>query len=489
MKKNHSMEKNIGLKVKVFSNLIWKFGERITAQGITLIVSIILARLLSPKDYGAVALVMIFITIADVFVSNGFGNALIQKADADNLDFSSVFYMNIFISLILYALIFLGAPLIASFFELPVMCPALRVLGVRVIVAAINSVQQAYVARNMLFKHFFYATLFGTLFSGVAGICMAYYGFGIWALIAQYLTNTCIDTLILWFSVKWRPEWKYSWERGIILFSYGWKILIASLLNVAYGLIQNLTIGKVYTTEDLAFYNQGEKYPYVFAININDSISSVLFPALAQNQQNIDTVKQMTRKAIQVSTFIIWPLMVGLGVIAQPLVSLILTEKWLPCVLYLRIFCFVYGLWPIHTANLQAMNALGRSDLFLKLQYIKMGVTTIILLISVNYGPLAIAQGSIIAGVLGIFINATPNIKLLNYSYREQLSDLLKPLLLSLVMAVFIYPISLLSLSDFKITILQILFGGGFYILISILTKQETFYYLLFTIKGLKGNQ
>lgn len=318
---------------------------------------------------------------------------------------------------------------------------------------------------------------------------MAYYGFGIWALIAQYLTNTCIDTLILWFSVKWRPEWKYSWERGIILFSYGWKILIASLLNVAYGLIRNLTIGKVYTTEDLAFYNQGEKYPYVFAININDSISSVLFPALAQNQQNIDTIKQMTRKAIQVSTFIIWPLMVGLGVIAEPLVSLILTEKWLPCVLYLRIFCFVYGLWPIHTANLQAMNALGRSDLFLKLQYIKMGVTTIILLISVNYGPLAIAQGSIIAGVLGIFINATPNIKLLNYSYREQLSDLLKPLLLSLVMAVFIYPISLLSLSDFKITILQILFGGGFYILISILTKQETFYYLLFTIKGLKGNQ
>lgn len=198
------------LKRKIISGLFWKFGERITAQIVSLIVTIILARLLSPDEFGAVSLIMVFITIANVFVSNGFGNALVQKKDADNLDFSSVFYINIAMSIGLYFVLFLIAPLIAGFYNIPVLEPTLRVLGLRIIVASINSIQHAYVSRNMLFKRFFWSTLFGTLVSGIVGIIMAYKGLGVWALVAQYLTNTCIDTIVLWITVKWRPILKCS---------------------------------------------------------------------------------------------------------------------------------------------------------------------------------------------------------------------------------------------------------------------------------------
>lgn len=467
------------LKSEVFSGLFWKFGERLTAQLVSFVVSIILARLLSPSDYGSIALVMVFITLANVFVSNGFGSALIQKQEIDNLDYSSVLYVSLGISVILYMIIFFMAPWIARFYELPVMDPALKVLGIRLIVAAINSVQQSYVSRNMMFRCFFWSTLFGTLLSGIVGIFMAYHGFGVWALIAQYMTNTCIDTLVLWFTVRWRPEFVFSLKRTQILLSYGWKILVSSLLDTGYNQLRSLIIGKLYTSKDLAFYNQGDKYPSLIVVNINSSISSVLFPALSKKQKEPIRIKEMTRKAIQVSSYIMWPLMVGLCVVAEPLIRLILTDKWIPCVPFLRIFCFSYGLWPIHTANLQAINALGRSGLFLKLEVIKKILSMIVLLVSIPFGPFGIACGVIVTGILATFINSMPNVMLLKYSYKEQLTDLLSPLILSMAMAVLIYPFNLLGFKDFWTIVLQVLCGGVFYIFFSVITKQNTFYYLL----------
>lgn len=466
------------IKKKVFSGLFWKFGERITAQIISLVVSVILARMLSPSDYGAVALVMVFITIANVFVSNGFGSALIQKKDADNLDFSSVFFINIGISIILYLLLFALAPFVADFYNLPIMCPALRVLGIRIIIAAINSIQQAYVSRNMLFKRFFWSTLFGTLLSGIVGVAMAYRGYGVWALVAQYLTNTCTDTIVLWFTVRWRPELKCSWKRAKGLLSYGWKLLASALIDTGYNQLRSLVIGKVYTSEDLAFYNQGDKYPSLIVTNINSSISGVLFPAMAKYQNDPERVKQMTRRAIQVSAYIMWPLMVGLGVVAEPLVRILLTDKWLPCVPFLRIFCFTYGLWPIHTANLQALNAMGKSDLFLKLEIIKKTIGLILLGLSIQYGPIAIAWSLVASGIVSTFINSYPNVNLLNYKYTEQLKDLLPPFALALVMAAIIYPIKFLTDSDILMVILQILIGGIIYVMLSVVSKNASFKYL-----------
>ena len=471
-------------KSKVFSGLIWKFGERITAQLISLIVSIILARLLSPSEYGAVALVMVFITIANVFVSNGLGAALIQKKDADQLDFSSVFYINILLSTILYLIIFFTAPIIADFYELSIMTPALRILGIRIIVAAINSVQQAFVSRNLLFKRFFWSTLFGTVLSGVVGICLAYQGFGTWALVVQYLTNTCTDTLVLWFTVKWRPILKCSLKRANSLISFGWKLLVSALLDTGYNQLRSLLIGKIYTKDDLAFYNQGDKFPSLIVTNINTSISGVLFPVLSQNQNDSERVKNMTRRAIQISSFIMWPMMIGFGVCAEPFVRLVLTEKWLSCVPYIRVFCFSYGLWPIHTANLQAINAMGRSDLFLKLEIIKKAMGLIIILVTLSHGPFIIALGLALSGIVGTIINAWPNIRLLNYSYGEQMGDLIPSMLIATIMGACIYPFTLLHLPDLFTLILQIVMGIVVYYAIATITKQNSLSYLSNTVLG-----
>lgn len=474
--------KSSSLKSKIFSGLFWKFGERITAQIISLVVSVILARLLSPEDYGAVALVMVFITLANVFVSNGLGNALIQKESADALDFSSVFYINIGVSFILYFIIFISAPYIALFYNMEILRPVLRILGIRIIIAAINSVQQAYVSKHMLFKRFFWSTLFGTLFSGIVGIILAFQGAGVWALVAQYLTNVCTDTCVLWFTVRWRPIKKFSWERSKGLFQFGWKILASSLLDTGYKQLRSLIIGKKYSSSDLAFYNQGDKYPSLIVVNINASISSVLFPALSMYQNDRKRIKQMTRRAIQISSFLLWPMMIGFGVIAEPLISLLLTDKWLACVPYIRIFCFTYGLWPIHTANLQAINALGRSDLYLKLEIIKKGIGIIAILLSMQISPLVMAGSLIVTDIISTFINAYPNTKLLDYKLLEQLKDVLSALILSCIMAICIIPIIFLNLSNVVTLILQIIVGALVYIGLSLITKQTALKYLIETM-------
>lgn len=473
------MKQKENVKSKVISGLMWKFGERISAQMVSLIVSVILARLLDPSDYGVIALVMVFITIANVFVSSGFGNALIQKKDADNLDFSSVFYINIGVGIIIYLLLYLFAPYIARFYKMPVLSSTLRVLGIRIIIASVNSVQQAYVSRNMLFKRFFWSTLFGTIASGIVGVIMAYRGFGVWALVFQYLTNTCTDTLILWFTVKWRPEIKCSWSRAKKLIIFGSKLLISGLLDTGYKQIRNFIIGKKYTSSDLAYYNQGDKYPSLLVVNINASISSVLFPALAKYQDNTERVKQMTRRAIQVSSYVLWPFMFGFGVVAEPMVRLLLTEKWLPCVPFIRIFCFTYGLWPIHTANLQAINALGRSDLFLKLEIVKKIIGIITVLLTMNHGPLVMAYSLIVTDIICTFINSFPNYKLLKYYYWEQIGDMMPGFLLSAFMAIVVFPLSYLHFSDLAIVIIQVIVGVLVYIVVSIVIKPKAYCYLI----------
>ncbi len=474
-----SFKKEDKMKEKVFSGFLWKFSERIAAQVVSLVISIILARLLTTAEYGIITMVMIFITIANVFVSNGLGSALIQKKDANDLDFSSVFYINIAISLIIYLIIFMSSSVIADFFNMPMLSNVLKVLGIRIPVAAINSIQHAYVSRNMLFKKFFFSTLIGTIFSGIVGIVMAYKGYGVWALVFQYLTNTFMDTIVLWFTVRWRPILQCSIKRVGGLISFGWKLLISALLDTCYNQLRNLIIGKLYTANDLAYYNQGDKYPSLLVTNINSTISSVLFPMMSQYQDDRLKVKQLTRKAIQVSSFILWPTMVGLAIISEPLVKIILTEKWLPCVPFLQLFCFSYALWPIHTANLQAINAMGRSDLFLKLEFVKKSVGIVLLVLAVPYGPFMIAISLFLSSVLAGFINALPNIKLLNYSLREQGQDILSNLCLAIVMALFILPIKFIFKSDILLILVQIIVGSCVYIVLALITSNRSMQFLM----------
>ena len=314
-------------KKNVIGNFIWRFAERCGAQLVTFVVSIVLARILDPKDYGTIALVTVFTTILQVFVDSGLGTALIQKKDADDLDFSSVFYFNFIVCMILYAGMFIAAPYIALFYKDTTLTPVIRVISLTIVISGVKGIQQAYVSKNMLFKRFFFSTIGGTIFSAVLGIAMAYMGFGVWALVAQQLSNTAIDTLILWLTVKWRPKKMFSFERLKGLFSFGWKLLVSSLLDTAYNNLRNLIIGKLYSSSDLAFYNQGDKFPKVIVTNINTSIDSVLLPTMSVEQDNPERIKQMTRRAIKTSTYVMAPLMMGLAFCAEPVVRLILTDK------------------------------------------------------------------------------------------------------------------------------------------------------------------
>lgn len=466
-------------KAKIVLGVFWKFAERTGAQIITFILSIFLARLLSPNDYGVIAILLVFITVADVFVNAGFGNALIQKKDADNLDFSSVFYFSFIFSVFIYIIIYFAAPVIAIFYSMPILENTLRVLALRIPFAAINSVQQAHVSRNMEFKKFFFSTLSGTLCSAVIGITMAYSGYGIWALVGQYLSNAIVNTIVLFIIIEWHPKLIFSFQRLKKLFDYGWKLLLSGLIDTGYCSLNSLLIGKFYTSSDLAFFDTGKKFPMTIVTNINSSIGSVLFPALASEQDDLEQVKAHTRRAIQTSSYVMWPIMLGMAACADNIVKIVLTDKWLPAVPYLQIACITYGLWPIHTANLQAINAMGRSDIFLKLEIIKKVIGIIALVISLQYGVLAIALSEIVTGVIGIFINAYPNGYLLKYTYLEQIKDILPGFLLSMIMGMVIIYAGEFCADIYLNLFVKIIFGIVFYILFSKLFKLDSFEYIL----------
>ncbi len=458
-------------------NFIWRFAERCGAQLVTFVVSIVLARILSPDDYGTVALVTVFTTILQVFVDSGLGVALIQKKNADDLDFSSVFYFNFVVCIVLYAGMFFAAPIIASFYNDLTFIPIIRVISLTIVISGIKGIQQSFVSRNMLFKRFFFSTLGGTIFSAILGVAMAYAGCGVWAIVAQQLSNTAIDTLILWLTVKWRPKKMFSWERLKTLFSFGWKLLISSLLDTGYSNLRSLVIGKMYSPSDLAYYNQGDKLPSTVITNINTSIASVLLPTLASKQDDRKQLKNMTRRAIKTSTYIIVPLMMGLAFCAPPIVRLILTEKWVPCVPYLRIFCITYMFYPIHTANLNAINAMGRSDYFLKLEIAKKVIGMLLLLLTMRISVMAMAYSLLVSMVTGMVINSWPNKKLLKYSFKEQIIDILPNIFIAILMGGVVSVIYIFKLSDVMTLAIQIPLGAIVYIGLSIIFKIEEFQY------------
>ena len=469
---------------KVIQNLFWRFAERSGAQIVSFIVSIVLARILVPEDYGTIALVTVFTAILQVFVDSGLGTALIQKKDADDLDFSSVFYFNFCVCIILYVGMFIAAPYIALFYEDRNLTSVVRVLSFTLVISGVKGIQQAYVSRNLLFKRFFFSTIGGTIFSAFLGIGMAYIGLGVWALVAQQLSNAAIDTLILWITVKWHPKRMFSWKRLKSLLTFGWKLLVSALLDTVYNNLRNLIIGKFYTSTDLAFYNQGDKFPKIVVTNINTSIDSVLLPTMSNVQDDRERVKQMTRRAIKTSTYVMAPLMMGLAFCAEPIVKLVLTDKWLPCVPFLRIFCITYMFWPVHTANLNAINAMGRSDWFLRLEIVKKITGMIILLSTMWFGVMAMAYSLLLSSVLSQIINSWPNRKLLNYGYLEQVRDFAPGILLAVIMGICVYFVGFLPLSIIITLLIQTVVGAVIYIGVSAILRLEEYEYLVGMVKS-----
>ena len=312
-----------GTSKNVFLNIIWRFAERCGAQIVQFIVSIVVARILAPEAYGTVALITVFTTIFQVFVDSGLGNALIQKKDADDLDFSTVFYTNIVFCIVLYIIIYFVSPIIANFYNDSSLTILIRVLSITILISGLQNIQQAYVSKKLIFKKFFLSTIGGTIISAIVSIIMALKGMGVWSLIAQQLINLSTGTIILWITVKWRPKLQFSFERLKGLFSFGWKLLVSSLIDTVYNNIRQLIIGKKYSSSDLAYYNKGKQFPNLIINNVNIAIDSVLLPTMSNVQENREKVKNMTRKSIKISVFIMAPLMMGLAFTSNNVIELL----------------------------------------------------------------------------------------------------------------------------------------------------------------------
>lgn len=472
------------MKQKIVSNVIWRFAERMGAQIIKFIVTIVLARILGPDAYGSVAIITALTTILQVFVDGGLGNALIQKKDADDTDFSSVFFFNIFFCTVVYMILFFAAPYVALFYDNPSMADMIRVVGIIIPISSVKNVQQAKISRDLQFKKFFFATLIGTIISAVVGIMMALQGFGSWSLIAQILVNALIDMVMVWVTGGWCPKCYFSLKKLTGLLSYGWKLLASNLIDVAYGNLQQLVIGKLYSSSDLAYYDRARSMPNAIVSNINTSIDSVLFPVMSSKQDNTGEIKKITRQAIMISNYIMAPLMMGMAFMADSIVKILLTESWLESVFYLRIFCIIYMFQPVHTANTNAIKAMGRSDLFLKIEVTKKIIGLIILAVTMHCGMKIIACGYLLYTTINQIINNWPNRKLLNYKYLEQIKDILPSTILAIIMGVCVYCISFLPFNITIILIIQILSGVLVYLLGSILLHFEAYQQLTNIIRA-----
>ncbi|MFC7685273.1 lipopolysaccharide biosynthesis protein [Ureibacillus sp. GCM10028918] len=481
---NYQVTKN-----KVLTSLVWKFMERGGTQTVQIIVTITLARLLLPEEFGLIALISIFISLASIFVQSGFTTSLIQKKVIDELDFSSILLFSLFVAAILYFLLFFTAPLLSVFFLQPNLTPIIRILSITLFLCAVNSVLNAVIARKMEYKKLFVGSLIANSISGVIGIFLAFHNFGVWALVWQQLSNQFINTIFLWFSLKWRPHFKFSFARIVSHLSFGWKLLASTLLDTLYYNLIGVLITKIFSPTLLGYYNKGSLFPEIIVNNFNGSIQSIMLPTLASYQDDKSRMKMIVRRAIMTSSYITFPMMAGLAVIAESLVKVILTDRWVPAVPFLQIFCAICALKPIHTANLQLINAIGRSDIILKLEVIKSIIGIIILIITIPYGIQTLVLGNFLNGLIFCIIYAFPNIKFVNYSLLEQLKDILPSFVLSVVMGFIVYQIKWFEWPLVLTLVIQIFFGAILYIGMSLIFKLESFTYILSSIKEIFNNK
>lgn len=468
----------------IASNFAWKLSERVFARGIEFVVSIVIARLLSPEDYGIIAMVLVFIVLADVFVTSGFSSALIQKKDANETDFSTVFYCSLLLSVIIYFVIYCCAPFIADYYNIEQLTLVTRVFALKIPLSVYNSIQHTYVSRHMLFKRFFLSTLVGTVLSGIIGIFLAYHGWGVWALIAQCFVNTIGNTLILAITVSWWPKLLFDWSSAKKLMDYGWKILASNLMGEFFGQLRNLVVGKYFSAASLAIYNRGQQIPSLIYNNIGTSVTSVLFPAMSNYSDNIAVVKEYTSKSTRVTAYLLFPIFATLIVVARPLIIILLTEKWIECVPFLQFISVDYciAIWGIGV--LPAIKAVGKSNVVLKLEFVKKPIFLLLLIIGIRIGLLAVAITMIIYELVGTITNLISCKRHINYSFVDSFRDICHPLVYSLASAGFA-SIWLLFVNDnLLIIVLQTLTVGLAYVGLSIVFKNRELYFLLNKIKN-----
>lgn len=483
------MEDNTNLKNRAVSSAFWKFLERVCAQGISLIVSIILARILVPKDYSVVSVIAIFFAFANVIISGGLNAALIQKKETEPEDYSTVLLVSVLISFGIYLILFFTAPLIAKAYDQEILTKIIRIMSLILPVNAIKSIYCAYISSTLQFKKFFFATLGGTIISGFVGITMALKGFGAWALVAQQMTNAVIDTIILICIAKLRIVFRFSFPRLRILFKYGWKVFVSSLINTAYYQSRPLFIGLRFSSIDLSYYSKGSSFPNLISETTTNTLSAVLFPVLSKSQDDKEKLLNWTRRFIKTTSFIAFPCMLGLFAVSDNFILVLLTEKWIEASYYIKIFAITGMFSMIHIGNCETIKAMGRSDIFLKMEIIKKTSYFAVLALFMVFSkdPHVLALSGFATTAIALTVNSIPNTRLINYRFRDQAKDIVVNLLPAVIMCVCVYFMGYIPLGiRWLLLIIQVLSGIIIYMSICIITKNESLYFLIDLLKNFK---
>lgn len=465
------------LKERVVKGAIWKLAEKFGMNLMQIVIQIVLARLLLPEDYGIIGLLAIFISISDVFLLQGFTTALIQKKDADEVDFSSVFFANIIMSLVIYAVLFAIAPLVSDFYNLPQLNAIMRVLSLNIIIGAFCAVHNAIISRNLEFKLSFVRNVANTATQGIVGIFMACNGFGVWSLVISKIAGTFVGMLLLCVTVNWKPKMLFSAGRISSLFSYSSRILGTNLLNTIFNNIHSMVIGKFFLPADVGFYQRGQQIPQVAMTAIDGSLNEVLYPTLSILQNDLSKLKDALRRSMKTSMYIVLPMITGLLVTAEPLTILLLTDKWLASVPFMQLTCAITLFWPF-SARLHALNALGLSDVTFKLSLITKLLIVIMIIICIPMGIYAIMWGTLLASVISFFITSHYVNKYIGYSLKELGLDIAYPVALTIAMACIVLIIGNCIDNLMLKLVVQTMFGIAFYFGCSEMLKIEQYIYV-----------
>lgn len=463
------------LKQQTVRGVGWSFADSMLGQGITFLVGLVLARLLSPDEYGLIGIITIFITIFNFIVDSGFTNALIRKNDATDKDYNTMFIVNICVSVVLFGLMYLGAPLVAEFFQRPELTDLCRVMGIVVIINALSLVQNTILTKRLDFKTRTKASFISSVTSGVVGIAMAYSGYGVWALVGQQIVKQLLNTLLLWLYIHWIPKFTFSVSSFREMWGFGWKLLVSGIIDQAWTQIYQVVIGKCYTPATLGQYTRAQQFGAICSSNLTNIVQRVSYPALSKLQDDRQRLKLGYQKVIKTTMLVTFTLMLGLAGCAKSLIVVLIGEQWLECVPYLQIMTFYMMLYPLHALNLNMLQVQGRSDLFLRLEIIKKCIAVGPILLGIFVNIYYMLVGSVITSFISLYLNAYYSGPFLNYSIREQVKDVLPSLLMALSMFAILYALSFLTLSQFIMLPLQLIIGAAFLLTICEFRKPEEY--------------
>ncbi|MBQ0047171.1 MAG: lipopolysaccharide biosynthesis protein [Prevotellaceae bacterium] len=463
------------LKKQTVRGVGWSFADSMLGQGITFLVGLVLARLLSPDEYGLIGIIMIFVTVFNAIVDSGFSSALIRKNNATDKDYNTMFLVNLAVSIFLFFAMYFASPLIAQFFQREELTALCRVMGVVVILNALSIVQNTVLTKRLDFKTKTKASFISSLISGVVGVVMAYMGYGVWALVGQQISRQLLNTICLWIFNRWFPNFNFSIESFREMWQFGWKMLASSIIDQTWTQIYQVVIGKCYSPATLGLYTRAHQFADICSRNLTAIVQRVSYPALSMLQDDRVRLKNGYKKVIKVTMLVTFTLMLGLAGCAKSLIIVLIGEQWVECVPMLQVICFSMMFYPLHALNLNMLQVQGRSDLFLKLEIIKKVIAIGPILMGVFIGIYWMLIGSFFTGLMAYYLNAYYSGPFLKYSIKEQIMDFMPSLIMALAMFAILFGMSYLSLNHLALLPVQIIVGAAFTLTVCEIRKPEEY--------------